>query len=159
LDIQHERALEKSEKNLKCRLFSNFHIEEKTWNAGFFQFSYWGTLQKYLPQGSDPEEEARFILASNLNKEKSAQDKNLNKRVTPRFEFNFVNMLKTRKMKNECIFYRVHHGTFQRSVNMKMMWYEKDIAWINAYMLRPSLGRVMTTPREKKGGKRVTRTA
>jgi hypothetical protein len=31
------------------------------------------------------------------------------------------------------------------------------IASINEYMLRPSLGRVLYRPREKKGGNRVTR--
>jgi hypothetical protein len=51
LDVQHERTLKKFEEILK---------------AG----SNWGTLQKLLPQGSDPEVESGFILATNLYKEK-----------------------------------------------------------------------------------------
>jgi hypothetical protein len=49
-----------------------------------------------LPQGSDPEEESRFILATNLYQEKVPKIR-IPKRGTPRFEFNFVNMVKKRE--------------------------------------------------------------
>jgi hypothetical protein len=48
-----------------------------------------------LPQGSDLEEESRgFISAINLYEEKKVSKIKIRKGVTPRFKFNFVNMLK-----------------------------------------------------------------
>jgi hypothetical protein len=73
-----ERALEKFEEILKCRLFTIFKLRN---------------FAKVAAQGSDPVEESRFILATNLYEEKVPKIR-IRKRVTPRCEFNFVNMIK-----------------------------------------------------------------
>jgi hypothetical protein len=50
-----------------------------------------------LPQGSNPEEELRFISATHLYEEKVPKIRIRKKRVTPGFKFNFVNMVKKRE--------------------------------------------------------------
>jgi hypothetical protein len=44
-----------------------------------------------------------------------------------------VNIKRRKMLKNECIFYRVQRGTYQRSVNMEVMWYERHCMnqWIH----------------------------
>jgi hypothetical protein len=73
-----------------------------------------------VPQGSDPEVVSRFILATNLYEEKVPNIR-VFKTVTPQCEFNYVNIKRRKMLKNECIFYRVQRGTYQRSVNMEVM--------------------------------------